>query len=656
MKLNSKFDRSRPTIIVVPLKMHRRCIICGQEPSDHFVYPRNLTEARRWQSLVNMSSVNVEPESLCRHGCVCSSHLDVVESSSSDLDNSKKRSCGGMPPRGSRSRSSIDRRPNIKFSSPTEIFLLGEKSSENQQIENKINCTCDNGGPCNRAMTAKNTPPILLQPMDSSSSSKGSSKGNSKGKQVLPNSKKQPDNAEGGQRKNDDQKMATGEKSAPKGLPFNRPCGCPYPTNSRAIEEIQAQARSIICKCNGMQTVNLPKSQSQDSKPLSAKSSSKGNRADGKRSSPKRSRKANVKSNESYTQREPGQNTCTCACSCNETTPSENNQMPFRGPQPRMRIPQNVPHNVPQSLGQQMQTFHNSQRQNQMQFAPPNGQEPHRTKSCQVCIFLQPKDKNNNNKEIQVPWGMRNPEVPGQAECSCQTPTPTCMCGLCGQAPSTSLGFGSSFGQTRGFPGYAATRPQKTNAINVLLMPGSRNDFDSCCCPNTFLPSAPAPEILVQESDLTDCDERADFPPVDLPSYRVCRAATSDPKENANENNEKEDSANVLVLEDNELEACQPENTNLCGCPPEPESFSYQFGGGQKQPSMWCKDAQKGIPELGKNWNDADAASNYTKVLEQQRVRINELETLLQQHNALQQTIQAKVAELQCNDNAPFKG
>ncbi|KAH8346181.1 hypothetical protein KR067_009172 [Drosophila pandora] len=552
--------------------MHRRCIICGQEPSDHFVYPRNLTEARRWQSLVNMSSVNVEPESLCRHGCVCSSHLDVVESSSSDLDNSKKRSCGGMPPRRSRSRSSIDRRPNIKFSSPTEIFLLGEKSSENQQNENKINCTCDNGGPCNRAMAAKNTPPILLQPMDSSSSSKGSSKGNSKGKQVLPNSKKQLDNAESGQRKNDDQKMAIGQKSPPKGLPFNRDCGCPYPTNSRAIEEIQAQARSIICKCNGMQTVNLPKSQSQDSKQLSAKSSSKGNRADGKRSSPKRSRKANVKSN-----------------------------------------------------------------------------------ACQVCIFLQPKDKNNNNKEIQVPWGMRNPEVPTQAECSCQTPTPTCMCGLCGQAPSTSLGFGSSFGQTKGFPGYAATRPQKTNAINVLLMPGSRNDFDSCCCPNTFLPSAPAPEILVQESDLTDCDERADFPPVDLPSYRVCRAATSDPKENSNEKDEKEDSANVLVLEDNELEACQPD-TNSCGCPPEPESISYQFGGGQKQPSMWCKDTQKGIPELGKNWMDGDAASNYTKVLEQQRVRINELETLLQQHNALQQTIQAKVAELQCNDNAPFKG
>lgn len=158
MKLNSKFDRSCPTIIVVPLKMHRRCIICGQEPSDHFVYPRNLTEARRWQSLVNMNSVNVEPESLCRHGCVCSSHLDVVESSSNDLANFQIRSCGGMPPRDCRSRCSIDRRPNIKFASPTEMFLLGAKSDESQKKGNKTNCTCDNGGPCNRILAKKLLP------------------------------------------------------------------------------------------------------------------------------------------------------------------------------------------------------------------------------------------------------------------------------------------------------------------------------------------------------------------------------------------------------------------------------------------------------------------------------------------------------------------
>jgi len=38
------------------------------------------------------------------------------------------------------------------------------------------------------------------------------------------------------------------------------------------------------------------------------------------------------------------------------------------------------------------------------------------------------------------------------------------------------------------------------------------------------------------------------------------------------------------------------------------------------------------------------------KVLEMQRARIKELENLLQQHNLLQQTIQHKVAELQCTD------
>ncbi|XP_017091970.2 uncharacterized protein [Drosophila bipectinata] len=600
MKLNSKFDRERPTIIVVPLKMHRRCIICGREPSEHFVYPRNLSEARRWQSLVNMNSFNVEPESLCRHGCVCSSHLDVEHSSSSDLENCQKRSTGGMPPQDS--RNSIDRRLNIQFSPATELFVSSSNIQENASQGKRKECRCDNCR-ARKGMSDKKTPPILLQPKDTDSL-KGYGKG-------------QPDNSE-------DRRM--------KCPPLNRPCCCPYPTNARAIEEIQTQARSIICKCPNRGSSKEEKQSSKSNKALTPKASAS-----------KRSRKENlsVKSNASRTtQRKSTQDQCSCAC--DEEIPGRGNQMPFRG-QPTSR---NVSQNVPPSIGQQMQNFHNSQRQNQQPFGPPNSQDPHRTKSCQVCVIIQPKNKDKTDKEIQVPFCMQNPKVAAKNECSSQTTATNCYCEPCGHAPD-SLGFGSSFAQSKGFPGYAASR-QKNNAINVLLMPGSRNDYDSCCCPSTFRSSAPAPEILVQESDLTDSDERAVFPPVDLPSYRVCRAATSDPKENAN--NENEACANVLVLEDGEMD-CQPENNCSCEAP---ESTS-QFVEGP-QPSISSKETHKGIPEIGSNWMNAEATANFTKVLELQKARINELDTLLQQHNALQQTIQAKVAQLQCNDNALFKG
>ncbi|KAH8243257.1 hypothetical protein KR032_005945 [Drosophila birchii] len=164
------------------------------------------------------------------------------------------------------------------------------------------------------------------------------------------------------------------------------------------------------------------------------------------------------------------------------------------------------------------------------------------------------------------------------------------------------------------------------NAVNVLLMNGPRH--------NKY--EGPNPEICVLESDLADCNERAVFPDVDKPSYRLCRAATSPSNTKG-----KQDEANVLVLEDDSMDGCSPEGQANQG----QSQNELQFVEGIDCMSQGIQPGQ-----FGDNWIDSPYAANYNKVLELQRSRINELENLLQQHNKLQQTIQARMAELQSQE------
>jgi len=113
--------------------MHRRCIICGQEPGEQCVYPRNMSEARRWQNLANLSSFDVDPESLCRHGCVCASHLDGhgsgSESESSSRAAGRARTQAGLQEWSSRWSSSA--------SDAGHGYSISKKANERMQNQSK---------------------------------------------------------------------------------------------------------------------------------------------------------------------------------------------------------------------------------------------------------------------------------------------------------------------------------------------------------------------------------------------------------------------------------------------------------------------------------------------------------------------------------------
>jgi len=57
-----------------------------------------MSEARRWQNLANLSSFDVDTESLWRHGCVCSSHLDPDHRGSSTGSESSAGAAEGASP------------------------------------------------------------------------------------------------------------------------------------------------------------------------------------------------------------------------------------------------------------------------------------------------------------------------------------------------------------------------------------------------------------------------------------------------------------------------------------------------------------------------------------------------------------------------------
>ncbi|XP_017848800.1 uncharacterized protein LOC108604049 [Drosophila busckii] len=64
--------------------MKRRCLICGQVPTDGHTFPKDIKEARKWQKYL---SVYVPAEMLRRHSCICNKHLSRSQ-----------RCAGGMHP------------------------------------------------------------------------------------------------------------------------------------------------------------------------------------------------------------------------------------------------------------------------------------------------------------------------------------------------------------------------------------------------------------------------------------------------------------------------------------------------------------------------------------------------------------------------------
>ncbi|KMZ03444.1 uncharacterized protein LOC6727998 [Drosophila simulans] len=539
--------------------MHRRCIICGQEPGEQCVYPRNMSEARRWQNLANLSSFDVDPESLCRHGCVCASHLNGhgsgSESESSPRAAGRARTPAGLQDWSSRWSSStsesghgypISKKANEQMQNQSKQSL----GSERQEFSSANRCT---NGYCR----FRNTCNSMYQ-----------------GNTYTQSGQKYPNPPQATRATNLEDKKNPPMKLNPR---VNKPtfgavnCTCDGCTCS-------------FCPVQGIKKAVAPLEEDSGIQ----QSMNKEKRKDNSKGSPHK-----PSSCERLT------------CPAFRTTDIKAVADDFRSSPSYPVSPTSRGNNrVKSSMNQQ-----NTKKKPEL-----------KSECCQTCITHQLKDQ-----EVQC----------STATLQTQSSSPVRRTKMTGsfshQTGSSATGF--SAGQTNNSSNFTCSgggERRTSNAINVLLMNGTRNnDYeDGCCSPAKQRPMAPPPEICVQESDLTESDERAVFPEIDKPNYRVCRSSNE---------------TNVLVLEESSLNECSPKAAQDAS---KVDSQTKNHFDAQQNANN-NKEQQNSFLI---NWLESPATSNFTKVLELQRCRIKELENLLEQHSVLQQTIQHKVAELQCTD------
>ncbi|XP_016961497.1 uncharacterized protein LOC108032161 [Drosophila biarmipes] len=550
--------------------MHRRCIICGLEPGEHCVYPRNMSEARRWQNLANLSSFDVDTESLWRHGCVCSSHLDADHRGSSTASESSAgaaeaaRNPAGVQVSGVKwsSSGSASSRGYTNYSMAVEEMPNQSKrsiKSENQEISkgNRFkNGCCHFRDACSNMLPGN---PYGFTPMGQ----------NFANPQAPPNLKTRPN-------------------QSPRG---NTGCVCAHCKLMRTIATADPPEIKFFPEQRNDKTKDSPDSSGsqQSIKKTQKKVFSKGG--------PQKPK------------------------TCDLTTCPVLKKQRLEESKPQGEDFRSLASSLNQLASQTWRSLRNAKvpmnQQNKRQKPEPELKSQY----CQTGINCHLKDQ-----EVQCS------KVALQNQSSLPVGRPKSVSASFSYRTANSV-TGFSAGYTTNSSNFTNGSDRRNpNAINVLLMNGTRNnDYDdSCCCQTNHRPMAPPPEIWVQESDFAESNERAEFPEIDKPKYRVCRS-----------NNE----TNVLVLEEGPMDGCSPKDTGNSGT---------EVAGAQSQGELQLNSKQSRSKEqqndFVNNWLDCPAADNFTKVLEMQRARINELENLLQQHNLLQQTIQHKVAELQCTD------
>lgn len=538
--------------------MHRRCIICGQEPGEQCVYPRNMSEARRWQNLANLSSFDVDPESLCRHGCVCASHLDGhgsgSESESSSRAAGRARTQAGLQEWSSRwSSSASDAGHGYSISKKTNERIQNQSKqslgSERQEFSSANRCT-------NGCCRFRNTCNSMFQ-------------GNTYTQmgQKYPNPQTRATNLEN---KNNPPMKLSPRVNKPTFGAVNCTCDgctcsfCPVQGIKKAVAPLEEDSGS-------QQSINKEYKERKDN--------SKG--------SPKK------------------QSSCErLTCPAFRTTDIKTVADDFRSSPNYPVSPTSRGNNkIKSSMNQQ-----NTKKKPEL-----------KSECCQTCITQQLKDQEVQCSTVTLQTQSSSPVRRTKMTGSFSHQTGSSATGLSGGYTNNSNNFTCGGGERR-----------TSNAINVLLMNGTRNnDYeDGCCSPAKQRPMAPPPEICVQESDLTENDERAVFPEIDKPNYRVCRSSNE---------------TNVLVLEESPLNDCSPN-------PGQDASTLDSKTKSNFDAQQNANDNKEQHNSFLINWLESPATSNFTKVLELQRSRIKELENLLEQHSLLQQTIQHKVAELQCTD------
>ncbi|XP_017067816.1 uncharacterized protein LOC108105639 [Drosophila eugracilis] len=562
--------------------MLRRCIICGQEPGDQCVYPRNMAEARRWQNLANLGSFDVDTESLCRHGCVCASHLDVQESSSALESSSdgagEARTSAGLQ-ESSVKWSSSGSKSGSGPSYPTDSKVIRDRQNQSKQSfssgwqEIKSEKTCKNGS-CRFRNACNN----MFQ-------------GNQHRIQNQANSQ-QPDSTSSRGR-NLPLKLNPMLIQLPHGTTICSRAYCP------GLRSTDTTRVGCLCQSCPLKKNNSPEDRSCIKCP--------GLRYSGSQESIQKAQKKEMS--------------------------KDRPQIPISSERPSG--PSAKKHRLEESKTKG-DDFHSSNnnfnrppsptwRSNDIIMKLNNWKKKPELKSqcCQACINCQLRDQEVQCSKVALP-----------TRSSSHVGKPKLFGSLSQRTASSATDFTATYSKNSEY----GSERKNSNAINVLLMNGTRsNDYDDpCCCPTRLRSMAPPPEICVKESDLTECNERANFPEIDKPNYRVCRSSNE---------------TNVLVLEEGPMDRCSPKTTEDSETT---TAGTQNQNEGQINPNQNHRDEQQN--DFVTNWLDCPVANNFTKVLELQRVRIKELENLLHQHNVLQQTIQHKVAELQCTDTPVSKG
>ncbi|KAL7728571.1 hypothetical protein ACLKA6_012571 [Drosophila palustris] len=244
-----------------------------------------------------------------------------------------------------------------------------------------------------------------------------------------------------------------------------------------------------------------------------------------------------------------------------------------------------------------------------------NPRQAQEHQGCQACLTADTCDQmmqcpsQERNGISQIPRGSAVPPC-----CYCDLNSNTTLCSnfydnKSAQSNRTNSINVNSGNSDRRQANICPNNQQEPAPINVLVMSGSKvpSYYNSSDNPQS-IPS----EIRVLESDLTH--EGAQFLDVDVPKFTVCRPPQQSDENGAKDVKEKESSTEVLLM--------------------------------GKAPSMECTcPASKIKPPF--NSENSSKDPNCNELLKNQETRMLELESLVTQQQKLQQSIQAKLTELQ---------
>ncbi|XP_064551668.1 bromodomain-containing protein DDB_G0280777 [Drosophila montana] len=580
--------------------MERRCIVCGQTPTSGFTYPHNMDEAVNWQ---NMLACFVPVETLLHHCCVCHKHVNRSE----QVQQRQKQ-------KETRVDDLIEQRRSVTFNKADAVLYFGQQSKKAPHS-------------CTQFVSAKNSNELQTKNNRLRISEAAQLLNNPQAKYRCNYIDTATFNGHPGSQTKVNNMAATNPLSRE-----NREedtLDNQWATRRTSGNETYASQVAIQCQCgSSSETIDLRNARQQN--------------FETKR--PMRKAPTATRSNSPP---------CICGSSCPIAMTAErpmNQQHPQRMTYPsRTGTPQvcksfcavqsfnsalkndsGFPINISSKLEafqqhkqqhkqqQQIQQQIQQQLQMQQQQRPQQQQQRQRAQQnqqCQSSLASRVRDQ-----MMQCPSQKFN-QVPAAQEDECICCPPDCIDNTSPRADGKAKPAPVSSAIPK--PQMAPYKPQQNRKnmtdiprsppVSVLIMGGS--NLPTYCNTTSFRAQpSHSSEICVLESDFTR--EGAVFPDIDEPNYTVCRA----PAEPTNGENGLSDKNSTEVLL---LGIAQPEK-NPC--------FERTENNG-----LPAKLAQPEVPQK----SDASAISK------EQSTRLDELEQLLTQQRQLQQTIQAKLNELQ---------